>query len=210
MRMRGEADGAAGSVGLPMRLGRDAAMGWCPNQRCNIGHAGTLLRRQMIEKMAQMLLIGDPDRFQVDRAILRAMSRDEVVWWPVSRLAESLRRSDTAFLVRLESQEPDDDAPGGLIGLASIVAPAEQRPNPYPDLWIGRPVIGEWFVPLDISEARLSKDAGMVLREPMRKVPVLSKMGLANKRGGQETRLTHEQFEALRQVWKRTAAQTLI
>lgn len=133
---------------------------------------------------------------------MRALSREQAIQWPVNRYREQIQIGDSVYLYRSvgEGIKP------GVVGIAKVVRGAESEFRAQPDLWhtpAGQP---EWFALIEVVELRLSPDAGMVAIDLLRKNPQL----LATVNRGGDIRLSYEQADALRVLWRRAGVQTPI
>ena len=149
--------------------------------------------------MSFFVLTGDPDEFQVDRCLLRALSREQAIQWRVGRCREQIQKEDTVFLLRTAGGRYEEALPG-VIALATVVRVPEHEPCAQPDLWRTPPRGPDWYALIELEEVRLSPEAGMVRREGFRKSPPLAKLGAFT-----ELRLSYEQADAMRVLWRRAA-----
>jgi hypothetical protein len=156
--------------------------------------------------VATFVFVGDPDEFQVDRFLMRALSREQAIQWPVGPCRDQIRLGDLAYLLRTEGGE-HEDAVGGIVGVARVVRVPEAELVQQPELWRVPPRAPAWFALVEVNELRLSPEAGMLTREMLRKVPSLSPTGMARSGKSRDLRLTPEQTEALRVLWRRAGVQ---
>lgn len=150
--------------------------------------------------MAAYVFTGNPGVFLVDRHLMRALSREQAIQWPVSRYHEQIQSGDSVYLFR----SAGEGIRPGLIGIAKVVRAPESEFRSQPDLWHHPSGLPEWFALIEVVELRLSPEAGMVGIDLLRKNPQL----LATVNRGGDIRLSYEQADALRVLWRRAGVTT--
>jgi hypothetical protein len=145
---------------------------------------------------------GNPGVFQVDRHLMRALSREQAIQWPVARYQEQIQPGDALYLYRTAGEGVSP----GVIGIGRVVRAPESEFRSQPDLWHHPSRQPEWFSLIEVGELRLTPEAGMVTLDMLRKQPTLHSVV---SRGG-EIRLSFDQADALRVLWRRAAVQNPI
>ncbi len=151
--------------------------------------------------MAAYLFQADPDRFDLDRYLLRSLSNDTPVYWLANQHRESMASGDRVFILRSAGNR--SAAVGGVIAVGRIGAAPEKLNDRIWDPW-GPSGGNDWRVLLDLQELRLTTDSGMVHVPQIVKDPGLAALA---RTLSANVRLSHEQSEALMSLWMKAAVQ---
>ena len=158
--------------------------------------------------MTHWIFQGNPDNFKVNEYL----SGKQIIFWTVTypKHQKMVSVGDTVFLWRAKGSSKNTP---GIVAVGKIVGPGipkTQIPDSYEQLsdclWYDKSKEpNEIKAGIELSEARLTKEDGMIIRDDIKADSLLSEMRIVKTKTGSNFILSEEEYERLVQLWEQKA-----